>query len=99
MLSLRAGNWFLSPMYVLGSQDQEAEYIYICFQRNLYEDLEVKVLGHEKSILFSQNLCPETSNLRIPIKHWPKGEYKLCLLDKERTHMYKIETSVQQAKC
>ena len=90
MLSLSAGNWFLSPLYVLGSQDQEAEHLYICFQRNLYEDLEVKVLCKGKKILFSENLCPETKELKIPIKDWPKGEYKLHLQDNDQSYVYKL---------
>lgn len=90
MLSLRAGNWFLSPKYVLGSQDQDSDYLYICFHRHLYDDLEVKVMGYGQKILFSQSLDVNTKDLKFFIKDWPKGEYELYLQDKERSFIYKI---------
>ena len=90
MLSLRAGNWFLSPLYVLGSEDANSQDLYLCFERKLYEELEVKVLGKGQKILFSKQLCPASKELRIPMDSWPKGEYRLSLEDNKKSYTYKI---------
>lgn len=90
MFSLKTGNWFLSPLYVLGSADETQEGIHLFFQRNLYEKLKIRVLNGVEELLLTQELSENTSEFRFSLKDWPKGEYKLYLEDQDKQYAYTI---------
>ena len=88
--SLRSGNWFVSPLFVWGSESLDSKVLQLHFDRSLYDDLYILIQDEHKKTFLSAQIQSSIKEFSFEMSDWPKGKYSLMLKDQEKFNTYQI---------
>ena len=88
--SLRSGNWFVSPLFVWGSESLDSDELQLHFDRKLYEDLRIIIQNEEDEIFISADVQAKEKKFVCEMSAWPEGKYILIFQDQEKINSYEI---------